>query len=240
MAVRRWSRIARMSCLALTVVLVACMGVGTDLVADQKAVVTATLDTTLFPKSIAGTQAAAVVITVDAAQRVERASLKIDAPPGFAAAPDAFALGTVERKTIQKAVLTRTDDHAVDGDRPLVVTLSAATEGTPPVVIAAQTATFSYAAQIAARSYLLLGGIGIALGYALRFFVNILKSLPTPVPAPEEGVAAAGPSISRTRSGSFVAIRNARLRPRMFVKRLEATSATPRAPLQFRNGASAE
>jgi hypothetical protein len=147
----------------------------------------------LLPKTIVADQAATMVIAVDAPQGMQGAALTIDAPPGFSVSPDSFALGMLNRKDVRRAVVVRKAGASPpDGDQALVVRLSANDGGSSTV--AAQTVTFSFASQISTVTYLVLGALGIGVGYILRFFVNILKAIPPPSPAPPlAGEPAIGP-----------------------------------------------
>ncbi len=81
-------------------------------------------------------------------------------------------------------MLTSKDQPVATQEIPIVAELSIRGTGGQGQVLAVQTATFSYEREIPLWLYVVLGFLGIAVGYSVRLVVKALSAVPAPSPAP--------------------------------------------------------
>ena len=149
----------------------------------------------LVPANVVNRQSSELLVTIDSEAEVQDASLslKITAPPCFSSNPPASDLPAFSRNVIVTAIITAAGCDPAAQELPIIVDLSA--KGPPSRTLASQSITFTYAKRIALSLYLLIGCVGIALGYLLRLLVKALAATTPPplAPANPEQVAKIGP-----------------------------------------------
>jgi hypothetical protein len=133
-------------------------------------------------------QSAQVILTVKGST-LTGATLSLEPPPGFKVEPQSFQLtGAAPMRRI--AVLQRVDSAVASGSRQLLARLSEGTSSTDKELDFTFTNT-----TITTSRYLLVGLLGVLMGYVIKLVVKVFSSLPAP-PADAGQAVAEGP-ISR-------------------------------------------
>lgn len=118
-------------------------------------------------------QTAQVVITVEGLA-LSGATLSLEPPPGFKVEPQSIQL-TGAAPMRRMAVLQRVDAAVSTGSRRLLVRL---TEGTT-TIDAPLDFTFTNTT-ISTRRYLLLGLLGVMIGYLIKLLTKVFSAIPAP------------------------------------------------------------
>jgi len=144
----------------------------------------------LTPKAVADGFPAQLAITVETSTDLKGAVLEIQPPPGFKADPGSIEFPESAKKAVLISSLTAGGKVRTTGEKLLIVNLRGSPQvgGARPRLASASLA-FDYTREISVTHFLLLGSLGILIGYGLRLVLEILKSLPRPNPAPEDDTA---------------------------------------------------
>jgi hypothetical protein len=150
----------------------------------------------LEPADVVNSDAAKLIVEVQSNQPTSNLHLEFSAPPGFQITPSqSVGLPTFQgHYTSTFASVVRSDSPPVGTHSVLVRAVSGAGAGSAAVADA--TVSFAYISRIPIWSYLLLGAIGIVIGYVLRLLIGTLKTVPAPPLAPQAeggGGPAVGP-----------------------------------------------
>jgi hypothetical protein len=151
----------------------------------------ASLTCEVIPQRIVGEGSGQVLITIASSGRVEGLRARLVAPPGFIVEPAEFVFDSIAGTLIKTANLRPVGGEARRGEQPILVEATRRDSAEKATAIAR--ANFTYEPQISMSLYLLLGLLGVIVGYGLRFLQKILSSVPAPSPAPEELVVSSGP-----------------------------------------------
>jgi len=133
-----------------------------------------TLNLDMVPSALTNQQPSELIMTVESDTQVKDASLVITAPPCVSSNSSSLTLPVFSHKLIRTAVITGEKCEASGQKMPIIVELRES--GASPQVLASQSFTFTYATELALATYLLLGCVGITIGYWLRLLVNTLAT----------------------------------------------------------------
>lgn len=175
------------------------------MLAAQNASAQSSVTLRLTPKAVSNGFPAQLEITVETATDLKGAVLEIQAPPGFKANPVSIELPESAKKSILASTLTTSGSAPTTGEKLVIVHLRGAPQADGARSrITSSSLAFDYAAEILVSHFLLLGGLGILIGYGLRLLLEILKSVPRPSPAPAEETGTDGPITSFVKKYFFL------------------------------------
>jgi hypothetical protein len=113
------------------------------------------------------------------------------APPEFTAEPANLKFDQPGKRIV--AVMVHRTGDVPSGEYSLLAHAVAQPSGSGPALATDQVVAITYTKRLAVKYYFLLGAIGFVIGYSLRILTAVLKKVPAPNPAPEDGSAADGP-----------------------------------------------
>jgi hypothetical protein len=126
--------------------------------------------------SVTDAQIGQVIVTVDGGA-LTNATLALEPPPGFKVEPQSFQL-TGQASIRRMAVLQRVDAGVASGNRQLLARLS---EGTSPPTVTDTALEFTFTnTTIATSTYLLLGLLGVIVGYLIKLVMKVFSAIPVP------------------------------------------------------------
>lgn len=126
--------------------------------------------------SFTDAELAQVIITVNGGA-VTNATLSLEPPPGFKVEPQSFQL-TGSTPIRRMAALQRVDSGVASGNRRLLARL---VEGTSPPTATDTALEFTFTnTTIATSEYLLLGLLGVMVGYLIKLVMKVFSAIPAP------------------------------------------------------------
>ena len=148
----------------------------------------------MIPKSIVNGHEADLLIVIESTASLGDTTLQVFVAPGLEATPSCLTMPAFSGKVIQRTVIRRTKEKLLAGEHPVIVELAGHPTAGPGgsagpcaaaknKILASQSLAFEYHPEIDLLDYLILGMIGVLGGWFLRFGVNLLKSVPPPLPA---------------------------------------------------------
>ena len=140
------------------------------------------------PAKLVGAEPAQLLVTIEPQGALQNAVLKIAPPPGFQVDRNNLAMASLSGKLTQLFTVRRKEGQEPKGGGLLLVSLEVPQAGRKePQQVAAESLKLDYAPEISVRAYILLGILGVGLGYGLRLLLKVLQSIPpeaVPAPAP--------------------------------------------------------
>lgn len=158
----------------------------TSLVAEQPVIIPGEI-----PANVLGGRAAQMAITVKGAPAGSVLSLTV--PEGFKAEPSSVTIPARQGEYLWTPKLTPPSRNTVLEKGRIWIELTLQEAGKPIQLLDRRSLLFDYHPGVDLRSFILLGLLGIAIGYLVRLFIKILSEVPTPSPSPVAGEQSPGP-----------------------------------------------
>ena len=131
-----------------------------------------TLNLDMVPANLANQQPGELIMTIESDAQLSNVSLAITVPPCISSNPPSVTLPVFSRKVVRTAVIIGHECESSGQKMPIIVELKQG--GASPQVLASQTLTFTYAKELTLLVYLILGCVGVIVGYWLRLLVKTL------------------------------------------------------------------
>ena len=157
----------------------------------------------LLPKELIGDRPAQLVVELDAKQPLAASQLHLEAPQGIELV-SSKPLARFQGKLSETFVVRRAQGEQPGPAGWIRVELREGQAGVGGTILANDILEFQFKSEISLSLYFILGCLGIALGYAIRLLVQVLKKVPAPSPAPKAGGGSAGPITEFVQSHYYV------------------------------------
>lgn len=137
----------------------------------------------LRSKDFDSSDTAQLLVTGDIPAASGTAEVQFISPPGFEISPSTLTFEPQSGKSIVFAKV-KLQRNAPSGESSILAHATVKPSGSGTSLALDQVITFVYIRRLPLRFYFLLGLVGFVLGYILRLFTGVLKTVPAPSPAP--------------------------------------------------------